>query len=204
MALVQHAIGTQGLIINCFPSGEQDKILRVVTDNFGKISVLAKASRGSTSKKTPKPELFDYGTFHLSPPRGSSELFRLQNSSSLRNHTSLVQSFEKVVAGSFLCELVDLTTTSENADDRNILELMLEHLGTLSRSDDPKIVLRISYHAALDLLTATGFPLQDAPNHASSNNLKRIMHHVETLNNRKLFSRSSMELLVQRVAKGNN
>ncbi len=204
MALVQHEIGTQGLIINCFPSGEQDKILRVVTDTFGKISVLAKSSRGNTSKRSPRPDLFDYGTFHLSPPKGSSDLFRLQGSSSLRNHTPLVQSFEKMVVGSFLCELVDLITTSENVEDRNILGLMLEHLKTLSKSDDPKITLRIIYFAALELLEATGFPLQDPPDRASSKNLKRVMHHVETLSNRSLRTRSSMDLLVQRFAKSVN
>ena len=59
------SLTTEGLIIKRKDFGEADRILTVLTDRFGKISVVAKGVRRITSRRAGNIELLNLVKLHL-------------------------------------------------------------------------------------------------------------------------------------------
>ena len=146
----------EGIILKRRNVGETDRILTVVTKEYGKIRVLAKGIRRVSSRRSPHVEVFT--CVHLLIHRGKtldvvSEVAPLATFSSIRGDLG------RLSVAYFYCELVD-TLIAERQEHRQVYRLLLEALQWLNDAPARSIYGRTKQFA-LALLWDLGFLPRD-------------------------------------------
>jgi len=110
-----------GLIIREVNVGDSDKLITVLTDTIGKITVSCKGVRNIKSKRIAASQLFSYGELLLSV-RGSR--YYLTDAAVENSFFELNSSLEKLSLAQYFCQVVSCVTV-ENEDQSDILSLIL-------------------------------------------------------------------------------
>ena len=108
-------IKTRGVVLSRINYREADRILTIYTQNLGKISVLAKGVRKSSSMLGGHLELFNIARFEL---KESKNWYILSGAQTERNYSNIRLHLPKISAGYYVAELVSLMTV-ENDVNRN-------------------------------------------------------------------------------------
>lgn len=116
-----------GLIIREVSVGDSDKLITVLTETMGKITVSCKGVRSIKSKRIAASQLFSYGELLLSV-RGSR--YYLSDAYVENSFFELGTSLEKLSLAQYFCQVVSCVTV-ENEDQRDILSLILNSLYVL-------------------------------------------------------------------------
>ena len=118
----------RGLVVRETQTGEYDKILTVITEEMGRISVSGKGVRSLKSKHMPATQLFCYSDFVL---RKSHGFFYISDSALRESFFNLRMDLNKLALASYLCD-VAAEFAVEGVGDEELLRLTLNTLYALA------------------------------------------------------------------------
>jgi DNA repair protein RecO (recombination protein O) len=131
-------IHDDAIVLRTYKSGESDRIAVLWTRSFGKVRVLAKGIRKSTSRLGGNLEPLAYVNVDLVKSRG--DLYIARHVQHRERLTTLRSSYERINAGYAVVEVVDAIPSDDVADE-GIFELLARVLLTLDNDDfEPGLV----------------------------------------------------------------
>ena len=150
---------TEGIIIKRRDFGEADRILTVMTRDYGKLKIKASGVRKITSRRAAHIELLNHTILHLYKGHTFSVLTEAKM---LADFSPIKENFDKVGLAYHFCELVD-GLCPENQENRNVFFLLHKTLADLSNQSD--VYLPQYATAEIDdyTLGTFGLGVSDAP-----------------------------------------
>lgn len=147
MALIK----TKGLVIRETPFNDSDKMLTLLTSDFGKISVSAKNSRKNGSRCAYGTQVFTYGEYVL---------FRSRNSFSLNSCDVITHYYDlssDLTCLTYAAHMLDMAedVSGDTASSAQILNVLLYGLQALRKKRNPLLVSSVF---ALKIMQMTGYP----------------------------------------------
>ena len=147
---------TQGIVLREVNYKEADKILTVLTRDFGKKTVKARGCRRKNSRLTAGTQLLVYSELTLQE-RG--EFLTLSEADPQEQFWSVREDLELLALASYFAELLE-STSQEGEDAADLLSLLLNSLYALDTLKKPKELVKAAFE--LRLMTLTGYePLLD-------------------------------------------
>jgi len=171
---------TEGIILKRLDFGEADRILTLFTKHYGKIKIIAKGVRKTTSRKGPSLELFNQVVIFVA--RGKS-LDIVTETEAINSFPALRKDLKKIGLAYQVCELVD-KLTAERAENKEVFDLLKDFLSSFSFTSTSNLEPQTSNDFALSLLQLLGFWPKDKP--IGDTDLGR---YVESLIEKKLKSK---------------
>ncbi|MEB3341195.1 DNA repair protein RecO [Okeania sp.] len=113
-----------GINLKTMPLGESDRLLTILTPEYGLIRVVASGARKPKSKLGGRSELFVVNQLLISQGRS---LDRINQAETITSYTGLSQNLGKLAAGQYLAELVLYQALSEHPQTE-LFYLLNEHL----------------------------------------------------------------------------
>lgn len=110
-----------GLIIREVNIADSDKLITVLTDSIGKITVSCKGVRNIKSKRIASSQLFSYGELLLNV---RASRYYLSDATVENSFFELNSSLEKLSLAQYFCQVASCVTV-ENEDQSDILRLIL-------------------------------------------------------------------------------
>src|SRR5258708_18004605 len=147
------------MIIKRRDFGEADRILTVMTRDYGKIKIKAAGVRKITSRRAAHIELLNHTILHLY--KGNTFAL-LTEAKMLADFSPIKENFDKVGLAYHLCELVD-GLCPENQENRNVFFLLQKTLADLSQRDDIFIPQYATAQIDDYTLGTFGLGVSDAP-----------------------------------------
>jgi DNA repair protein RecO (recombination protein O) len=144
-----------GINLKGSPLGESDRLLTVLTREYGLLRVVAPGARKSNSKLGGRSGLFVVNTLLISKGRSLDKIIQAET---LESYPGLGQDLRKLTASQYIAELVLVQALSEHPQDE-LFSLLNEHL---TRLDDAPASLAIACltHAIYHFLAMAGVPPQ--------------------------------------------
>lgn len=139
-------VSTEGLILKRKNFGEADRVLTVLTDKFGKISVNARGVRRITSRRAGNIELLNRVKLHLFKAKS----YTLTEAESIETFSKLKANLTLSTTAFHVIELVD-RLTAENQVNHNLYDLTVAILRILDKNPR-QIFLRAFEVKVLSLL----------------------------------------------------
>jgi len=137
----------KGLVIKSVDYKEADKILTVITETMGKITVGARGARRKGSRLTSSCQLFAYSGMTLFEKGGR---YSLNEADPIEQFTGLTRRLDKLALASYFAEVLN-TEAEEDQGDPRLLRLALNCLYALSEDlapqDKIKAVFELRYMA---------------------------------------------------------
>ena len=134
-----------GLVISERDLGENDKILTVLTEKYGKLPVIAKGAKSVRNRHLPSTQLFCYASFGL---RKKGNFYYVVDSDLIENYYEIRNDLLKLSLASFICDVINDVTQEGNNDDE-ILRLTLNMLYAISKDIKPLEVIRATFEVRL-------------------------------------------------------
>ncbi len=125
-------IKTKGIVIAIANSSDNDKILTVLTEDLGKISVFCKGAKKNKSALLSIAEYLAYSEMLLY--KSSNENYSLNSAESLELFYNLRMDIEKLNYATLMAKII-YDSTDENQYTSEILKLLLNSLYVLSNTD---------------------------------------------------------------------
>ena len=138
-------IKQNGLVISERDYGENDKILIILTERYGKLPVIAKGAKSVRNRHMPSTQLFCYASFGL---RKKGNFYSITDSDLIENYYDIRNDILKLSLASFICDVVNDVTQEGNNDDE-ILRLTLNMLYAISKDKRPLEVIRATFEVRL-------------------------------------------------------
>jgi DNA repair protein RecO len=192
-------IQVNGIIVAAFESGEKDKVLKVLGVSTGKVAVIAKGCRSSNKKQGRQPELFDYGSFILTPSTTSS-LLTLHKETVLKTELNLLTRFDKMIAACFVLECADALTTEHHVEDGELVVFLQKVLAALAATESCRASLTCCFDAVVAVASHTGFSSSEFHPAATRRNMRNLVSTIQQQTGRELHSAGSIELLMLKLA----
>jgi len=123
------AYRTEGIIIKRRNTGEADRVLTILTRDYGKINVKAVGVRKITSRRSAHVELLNYAQLGLYKGNGSPVLTEAKM---IEDFSKIKDNLQKVGYAYHLCELVN-GLCPENQENRSVFDLLKHTLSLLTR-----------------------------------------------------------------------
>lgn len=142
------SLTTEGLILKRINFGEADRVLTVLTDRFGKISVIARGVRKITSRRAGNIELLNRVKLHLF----KSKNYILQEAQSIETFSKLKENLTLSTTAFHIIELIDRLVPEEQKNPK-VYELTLAILSLLVKN--PRQIFIRAFEAKL--LSMLGF-----------------------------------------------
>jgi len=128
----------EAVVLRTYKSGESDRVCVVWTRHHGKVRVLAKGVRKTSSRMGGSLEPMGHVSVDLVKGRG--DLWITKNVTHLERLTNLRSEYARIAAGLAVVEVVDAIPTDEAADE-GIFEMLVRVLATLDNVDfHPELV----------------------------------------------------------------
>src|SRR3989344_4204327 len=123
------AVTTEGLILKRSNFGEADRVITVLTDRYGKISVIAKGVRRITSRRAGNVELLNRVKLHLFKAKN----YKLNEAQSLETFPTIKNNLTLSTTAFHVIELVNRLTPEEQKNPR-LYSLTLATLQILEKN----------------------------------------------------------------------
>ena len=144
-------IKTKGVIIKSQDYKENDKIIRIYTEEAGKVSFIARGSKKSKSKFLSITLPLCYGEYVLFKGKN---LYNLQEGKIINSFQGLLDNLEKLTYSTYICELIDICI-EEGEVNKNLFREFITCLYLLSTDAmDYELLIRAF---ELRLLRVTGY-----------------------------------------------
>lgn len=147
------AVTTEGLILRRSNFGEADRVLTVLTDRYGKISVIAKGVRKITSRRAGNVELLNRVKLHLYKAKN----YNLNEAESIETFSKIKENLTLSTTAFHIIELVDRLTREEQKNIQ-IYSLTVSILQILEKN--PRQIFVRAFE--VKILTLLGFWSIDA------------------------------------------
>jgi len=139
-----------GMILSRTDLGEKDRILRVLTKEYGKLSAVAKGCRKPGSRLAGASEPFTYSSMQLNQGRDLEVLSQADIRESFPNVRTDINALAHAI---YMLELVD-RFVDERQPNPDVFDTLLSSLYVLEAQTDPEITVR---HFELTLLNVLGY-----------------------------------------------
>ena len=134
-------LAVKGLVVKATDYGDFDKLLTLVTEDKGKISVTVKGGKSLKSKFVAVCEPFTYAALNI---RRTNKYFYVYDSELLEDFYPIRDSIEKFSLASYICDVAS-EVSLEGVSDPEILQLTLNALWALSYKDTPISLIKGAY-----------------------------------------------------------
>lgn len=138
-------IKQNGLVIFERDLGENDKLLTILTERYGKLPVIAKGAKSLRNRNMPSSQIFCYASFGL---RKRGNYYYIVDSDLIENYFDIRSDVLKHSLASFVCDVVNDVCQEGNNDDE-ILRLALNILYAISKEIKPLEVIRAAFEIRL-------------------------------------------------------
>lgn len=115
---------TNGIVTKVTSYGNSDKLLWIITEEKGRIPVMAKGVKSPTSKLTSLTGLFTYANFEIYK---KNDAYWLKGGSIISSFYELTRDITSLALGTYLCDLAN-ELTDENYEGNEILRMLLNSL----------------------------------------------------------------------------
>jgi recombinational DNA repair protein (RecF pathway) len=164
---------TEGIIIKRRNFNDADRIITVITRDYGKLQIKATGVRKITSRRAAHVELLNHTIVHLY----QGKTFTLLTEAKMLDDFSLIkQDFNKVGLAYHLCELID-GLCPENQENRNVFFLLQKTLTELSQESEAYIPQYATAEIDDYTLGTFGLGISDAPQ--TTRNKSELMQNFE-------------------------
>lgn len=144
-----------GINLKGMPLGEADRLLTILTREFGLLRVVAPGVRKHKSKLGGRSELFVVNQLLLSKGRSLDKVIQAET---LESFPGLSQDLGKLTASQYIAELVLYQALSHQAQE-DLFSLLIEHFHRLAQGSSQEVLARLA-HATFHLLALGGFAPQ--------------------------------------------
>lgn len=153
----QRLYRTHAVVLRRRDFGDADRILTVLTPNYGKLELIAKGARKTTSRKAGHLEMFGHSSLLVAKARTWDII---TEAVSVESFPALRSDLDKIGQASYLAELVDSFTETgdENLAIWDLLILALQELNALEPGSRSAPLLL--HWVQLQLLALAGFQPQ--------------------------------------------
>ncbi len=135
-------ITVNGLVTRAYPTGDHDRIIHILTEDRGRLSVMVKGHARSKNTVAPATQLFSYGNFELYRGRGG-DLFWFRGGSVIRHFFAVTQELSAMALATYICDVADTLSAEETADDGGeLLRMVLNTLHILAKGDKPAALVK--------------------------------------------------------------
>ena len=139
------SLKVNGMIIREIDVGDSDKLITVLSDTMGKITVSCKGVRSIKSKRLACSQLFSYGELLLSVRGGK---YYLSDATVENSFFELNSSLEKLALAQYFCQVAGAVTV-ENEDQSEILSLLLNCVYVLCYNKKPPELIKAVFEMRL-------------------------------------------------------
>jgi len=140
-----------GINLKSMPMGEADRLLTILTREFGLIRAVAMGSRKHNSSLGGRSGLFVVNELLIAKGRS---LDKVTQAETLESYPGLSQDLKKLTASQYLAELSLCQALSEQPQEE-LFYLLNEHLKRLERSSASRVLSHLT-HAVFQLLILSG------------------------------------------------
>lgn len=137
----------KGLVVRTVNLSDNDKLLTLITEEMGKISVMANGSRTLKSRYLAAAQQFCYGHYVLYQ---KGERYWVREVSLIESFFDLRQDLSRMALATYICDVAD-DAVEENAPEKELLRLLLNTLYAISRGGYPEDIVK----AAFEMRAAT-------------------------------------------------
>ncbi len=140
-------ITTNGLVIRSYPSGDHDRVIHILTEDHGRLSVMVKG--GSSPRTVPAlscTQLFTYGNYELYRGKGG-DLYWLRGGSVLSSFYGLSADVSRMALAAYLCDVTsELAVEGGDVEETNILlRMLLNSLYVISEKLKPLPLVKAAF-----------------------------------------------------------
>lgn len=182
--MIERTYSTEGVILARKNFGEADRLLVIFSKHYGKIRVIAKGVRRTTSRKRGSIEIFSYDKFMLARGRNLDILTDVEVK---ENFEEWRGDLVRVGIAYHLCEVVDRLTV-EHQEHKEVLDLLLDVFKNLGGLDYWQLY-PLTQNFKLEVLEELGFIRKDKPTP------KEVDMFIEDLISGKLRTKKFLETL---------
>ncbi|MCU0532587.1 MAG: DNA repair protein RecO [Hydrococcus sp. Prado102] len=140
-----------GIILKGMPLGEADRLLTILSPEYGLIRAVAPGARKHKSRLRGRSELFVVNQWLIVKGRS---LDKITQAETLETYPRLSRDLGRLAASQYLAELV-LCLALSDRPERELYELLGEHLRRLEQADDRNLLAYLS-QAVFHLLAIAG------------------------------------------------
>jgi DNA repair protein RecO (recombination protein O) len=140
-----------GINLKSLPMGEADRLVTVLTREFGIIRAIAPGARKHNSKLGGRSGLFVVNELLIAKGRS---LDKITQAETLESYPGLGRDLKKLTAGQYLAELT-LNQALEDHPEVDLFDLLNEHLTRLERSPSDQVLPHLT-HGIYQLLGLAG------------------------------------------------
>lgn len=144
-------LSVHGLVVKAGDFGDYDRIITLLTEEKGIISVSVKGGKSLKSKFSSLSDAFIYGVFNI---RKTGKYFYLFDGECVEDFYSLRYDIKKLALASYICD-VAAALTPEGTSDPEILKLTLNSLYALTYKDTPTELIKGAFE--FKAATVTGY-----------------------------------------------
>ena len=140
-------ITVNGLVIRSYPSGDHDRVVHILTEDHGRLSVMVKG--GSSSRTAPAlscTQLFTYGNYELYRGTGG-DLYWFRGGSVLSSFYGLSADVSRMALAAYLCDVTsELAVEEGDVEETGILlRMLLNSLYVISESLKPLPLVKAAF-----------------------------------------------------------
>ncbi|SRR5258706_871459 len=139
-----------GIVLKRKNIGEADRMLTVLTQDFGKIEIKAVGVRRVPSRRASHVELLNFSELSLYKGKGYPIL---TEATTIENFSVIKEDLQKVGFAYHICELVD-GLCPENQENNKVFGLLYRMLCSLAKEENITSILR---EFEINLLTVLGY-----------------------------------------------
>ena len=152
-------IKKNGLVIQERDLGDNDKLLTVLVERYGKVYVVAKGAKSLKNRHMASTQLFSYATFGL---RKKGNYYYITDSDLIENYYAIRDDILKLSLAAYICDVVNCIVQEGNGEDE-ILKLTLNTFFAIAKNIKPLDHIKASFE--LRIAVESGFaPNLDACN----------------------------------------
>ena len=160
-------IKKNGLVIQEKDLGENDKLLTILTERYGKVFVVAKGAKSVRNRHMASCQLFSYATFGL---RKRGNYYYIVDSDLIESYYDIRTDITKLSLASFVCDVINDVVQEGNNEDA-ILKLALNTFFAIAKNLKPLEFIRAAFE--LRIATESGFaPNLDTCSNCDSDEIK--------------------------------
>ncbi len=167
-------VTTEAVVLSTLKYGDTSKIAHIYSNEYGKISIIAKGVRTAKSKLLPIIEPLNYCsvTFYK---KNTSNLHLLSQADFIRNFSFLKNSYQNLLIGFSLLEAIS-KTQEDNDSNSDIFALLLKSISLLNEPDVNPYSVFTSFHIHLSKKLGFMLNLNDFEIKEKSNNLNFLFN----------------------------
>lgn len=124
-------IEVDGLVIRETKTGEADKVITLLTSQYGRITINGKGVSSLKNKYAASAQLFSYSTFLL---RKKGNFHYIRDAYYIENFMNIRYDLEKLALANYVCD-VACDLAPESVEDPELLQLILNTLYAIANMD---------------------------------------------------------------------